>query len=99
MSAARPARLVEAGGEERSARGLVFLIMGWFFVQAGFASDASQAGGMGAVLESLSGGVRMIVALGLLLFGLFSLVEARYRRINDPNVLGRLKGAAQTART
>jgi hypothetical protein len=82
-----------------AARGLVFLIMGWFFVQAGFAADASQAGGMGAVLESLSGGVRMIVALGLLLFGLFSLVEARYRRINDPNVLGRLKGAAQTART
>jgi hypothetical protein len=36
------------------------------------------------------------VALGLLLFGLFSFVEARFRRINDPNVLSRLKGVART---
>lgn len=80
-----------------AARGLVFLIMGWFLVQAGFASDASEAGGMGDALGSLPGGIQLAVALGLLLFGLFSLVEARYRRINDPKVLDRLKGAAQRA--
>lgn len=82
-----------------AARGLVFLIMGWFFVQAGWASEASEAGGMGAALGSLSGDLRTTVALGLLLFGLFSFVEARYRRINDPRVLDRLKGAAHAART
>ena len=81
-----------------AARGIVFIIMGWFFVQAGFASDASEAGGMDAALNSLSGGVRSAVALGLLLFGLFSLVEARYRRINDPKVLDRLKSSARAAR-
>ena len=81
-----------------AARGLVFLIMGWFFVQAGFASDASEAGGMGDALGSLPSGIQLAVALGLLLFGLFSLVEARYRRINDPQVLDRLKGAARHAR-
>jgi len=82
-----------------AARGLVFLVMGWFFVQAASSSDASEAGGMGDALGSLPGGLQIAVALGLLLFGLFSLVEARYRRINDPQVLDRLKGAAQRVRS
>lgn len=81
-----------------AARGLVFLIMGWFLVQAGFAADAAEAGGMGDALESLPRGIYFAVALGLLVFGLFSLVEARYRRINDPQVLDRLNGAAQRVR-
>lgn len=81
-----------------AARGLVFLLMGWFFIKAGFASDAAQAGGIDQVLASLSGTPRFAVALGLLLFGLFSLIEARYRRINDPDVLDRLKSAAHRAR-
>lgn len=80
------------------ARGLVFLIMGWFLVKAGLAADASQAGGMDAVLRSFSSGLRYVVATGLLLFGLFSFVEACYRRINDPDVLRWMTGAAQAAR-
>lgn len=96
--AARRPWVIGLGRTGYFARGLVFLIMGWFLLKAGLAADASQAGGMDAVLQSLSSGLRYAVALGLLLFGVFSFVEASYRRINDPDVLSRLKGAAQAAR-
>jgi hypothetical protein len=71
----------------------VFVIMGWFILSAARAADASEAGDMGAALGSLSGTWQMVVAAGLLMFGLFSLVEAVYRRITDPQVLERLKPA------
>ena len=78
-----------------AARGLVFAIIGWSLLQAGLSDSAARAGGMEQALASLSGTLLSAVALGLLLFGLFSLVEARYRRINDPNVAARLKGAVR----
>jgi hypothetical protein len=78
-----------------AARGLVFAIIGWSLLQAGLADSAAPAGGMEQALGSLSGTLLTAVALGLLLFGLFSLVEARYRRINDPKVAARLKGAVR----
>lgn len=76
-----------------AARGIVFVMVGWFCLKAGLSSDAAQAGGMEQALGSLSGPLLSAVAAGLFLFGLFSFVEARYRRINDPNVLARLKNA------
>lgn len=85
-----------AGRLGYAARGLVFLIMAYFLWKAANEEAASQAGGMGDALGAVSGTVQMILAAGLLLFGLFSLVEARYRRINDPNVLERLKSGART---
>jgi hypothetical protein len=81
-----------------AARGVVFLVMAWFFLNAGRSSDASQAGGMGEALGSLPSALQTLVAAGLFLFGLFSLVEARFRRINDPHVLERLKGSVTGAR-
>jgi hypothetical protein len=78
-----------------AARGIVFAVMGWFLFQAGRDARASEAGGMGEALSWLSGPMQTLVAAGLLLFGLFSFVEARYRRINDPGVLDRLARAAQ----
>nr|WP_295371678.1 DUF1206 domain-containing protein [uncultured Sphingosinicella sp.] len=78
-----------------AARGIVFVIIGWSLLQAGLSDSAAQAGGMEQALGSLSGTLLAGVALGLLLFGLFSFVEARYRRINDPNVAARLKGAVR----
>jgi hypothetical protein len=73
----------------------VFVIIGWSLLQAGLSDRAAEAGGMSQALGSLSGPLLAAVALGLLLFGLFSFVEARYRRINDPNVVARLKGAVK----
>jgi hypothetical protein len=75
----------------------VFAIIGWFVLQAGLSSEAADAGGMEQALGSLSGGLLSAVALGLILFGLFSLVEARYRRINNPDVISRLKDKAAAA--
>ena len=64
------------------ARGIVFLIMAWLFWRAGREESSQQAGGIADALHSLPSGLQMAVASGLLLFGLFSFVEARFRRIH-----------------
>ncbi|HEY0625899.1 MAG TPA: DUF1206 domain-containing protein [Allosphingosinicella sp.] len=72
-----------AGRLGYAARGIVFLIMAYFFFRAATEESAGQAGGMGEALASLPGTVQLVVAFGLLLFGLFSFVEAKHRRISD----------------
>jgi hypothetical protein len=79
-----------------AARGVVFLVMAWFLFEAGRESRASEAAGMGEALGSLPQTLQLLVAAGLFLFGLFSFVEARHRRINDPRVLERLGASART---
>ncbi len=66
-----------------AARGIVFLISGFFLVGAGSSEQASQAGGMAAALSWLSNPWDIIVAIGLLAFGIFSLIEARYRVLHQ----------------
>lgn len=80
-----------------AARGIVFAITGWFLGRSAWEERASQAGGLDRALASLPDSLEVGVAAGLLLFGLFSLVEARHRRINDPHVLERLGGAVRDA--
>ena len=95
--ATRQAWVVWTGRAGYAARGVVFVIMGWFLWQAARDAQASEAGDMGAAIASLPGTLQMVVAAGLMLFGLFSLVEARFRRINDPQVVERLRGMAHRA--
>ncbi|MDF0544162.1 DUF1206 domain-containing protein [Sphingobium sp. H39-3-25] len=69
-----------------AARALVFLIIGWFVISAGLNHDPDRAGGLGEALEQLRAQeegslILSVVAFGLGLFGLFSLIEARYRRL------------------
>ena len=66
-----------------AARGLVFLISGFFFIKAGLQERASEAGGTAEALSWLSSPLDLLVALGLLAFGLFSLIEARFRVLHD----------------
>lgn len=73
------------------ARGLLFFLVGIFFWQAGATSDAEEAGGLGDALGALSGTTQAAVAGGLVLFGVFSLVQAIYRRITNPRLIERLK--------
>lgn len=66
------------------ARAVVFLLIGWSLVQAGFMSSGSEkVKTLGDAVASLSdeGIIFTLVAIGLLMFGLFSFVLARYRII------------------
>ena len=69
-----------------AARGVVFVIIGFFFIQAARLSDASQTKGLGDVLAILvqqpfSPVILGIVPLGLIAYGIYSVIEARYRKI------------------
>lgn len=69
----------------QAGRGLVFVIIGGFIVSAALADNASRSKGMDAALKTLAAGsygplVLAVVALGFLAFGLWSLVDARYRQ-------------------
>jgi len=80
------------------ARGIVFAATGVFMAQASRNSRASDAGGLEQALDSFPESLRITVAAGLLLFGVFSAVEAVYRRITDTQVIERLsRGAARLA--
>lgn len=77
-----------------AARGLVFLIMGFFLVQAGWQSDASEARGFGAALETLAGqpfGIWLlgITALGLVCYGIYCGVVAIYGNFGRTQVASR----------
>jgi len=68
------------------ARAVVFAVIGWSLVQAGFAGSGSErVRTLGGAVSSLAdkGAVFTLVAVGLLAFGLLSLILARYRIIPD----------------
>lgn len=75
------------------ARGTVFIVLAWFAWRAGQQSRSAAAGGTEQALDARPEWLRLLVAAGFIMFGIFSLVEARYRRINDPGVLQRVRGA------
>ena len=66
------------------ARGVIFIVTAFFILSAALSGSASEAGGMQDALRWLASPVNLIVAAGLALFGLFSLVEARFRVIHPP---------------
>lgn len=73
------------GRAGHAARAVVFLLIGWSLVKGAWLSSAGEVKGLGDALVALSdtGLLYTLVALGLLLFGLFSLIVARYRIIPD----------------
>ena len=80
------ARYTGQGGY--AARGVVFLISGAFLTGAGFKEQAGEAGGMEEALTWLTSPWDLVVGAGLLLFGVYCLIEARFRVINDVPVDG-----------
>lgn len=73
------------------ARGLLFAIIGIFFLYAAFTVDPNQAGSMSDALEWIRqlpfGSILyMIVAVGLAAFGIYNFVEARYRVVDAPSL-------------
>jgi hypothetical protein len=68
------------------ARGFVFGVIGIFFIVAAMQQNASQAKGLGGALQEVAaqpyGQILLgLVGLGLIAYGLYSFVEARYRHI------------------
>ena len=71
-----------------AARGIVFCIIGFFLIQAARHSNASEAQGLGEALQTLAqqpygAWLLGIVALGFIAYGIYMVMQARYRRI-DP---------------
>ena len=68
-----------------AARGAVFCLIGVVLARAASRHDPSQAGGVRESLVTLAGVSRWALgaaALGLVAYGVYQLVEARYRRID-----------------
>jgi len=70
------------------ARGLVFAVTGSLLVEAAVTADPAKAGGIDTALKTLldrSYGPALVGALGvgLILFGIYALAEARWRRVTE----------------
>lgn len=68
------------------ARGLVFAMVALFFIQAAWERDATEAGGLAQVLVAIASQPQGpwllgITSAGLVAYGVYVEIEARYRRI------------------
>ena len=73
-----------AGRWGLSARGVVFVMIGFFFIQAAWQHDSSEAVGLGGALGKLASTtfgpwLLAVVALGLVAYAVFCFTQARYR--------------------
>jgi hypothetical protein len=69
-----------------ATRALVFLLMGWSLLRSGWFASSEEVRSLGqAILDMREmGALYTIVGAGIVLFGVFSLITARYRVIPDP---------------
>lgn len=79
--------LLTAGKVGYVSRGLVWLILAWLFFKAALNSNSAQAGDTSKAmtfLENSAFGSYMLAAmgLGLICYGLFNFIRARYERFN-----------------
>lgn len=85
LSVGRDGWVEKLGRFGYAARSVIFLVIGYFLVQAGLTHESGQSKGLSGALQEISGKgwgqwLLLAVAVGLLAFGLFSLAEAKYRR-------------------
>lgn len=69
-----------------AARGVVFVMFGFFLIQAAKQSQAAEVKGLDGILQTLAQQpygkfLLAVVALGLVAYGIYMFVQARYRRI------------------
>jgi multisubunit Na+/H+ antiporter MnhC subunit len=86
MSALEDTWITRIGRAGYGSRGVVWVMVGWFLVQAGRYSDASKTRSLPQTLDTLAAqpyGPWLLggVAVGLVAYGLYALAEARYRKI------------------
>ena len=82
-----------------ATRGIVFAVIGYSFVRVAETDDPGQAKAMGSAVASLyeMGWVYTFVAIGLILFGVFSLIQAKYRIVPPVDVAGAARDGAMAA--
>ncbi|RYE01907.1 MAG: DUF1206 domain-containing protein [Sphingobacteriales bacterium] len=85
VGAGAPGSVCWIGRCGHAARSMVFLLIGWSLIKSAWLHSGSEVKGLGTALMSLrdDGGLYTIVAIGLLLFGVFSLIVARFLFIPD----------------
>ena len=86
MSAATRTWITWIGTIGHVARAIVFGLVGWFLLKAAYEFDAKEAvgldGALAKILDAAYGPWLLgFVAAGLMAFGLYSISEARYRKI------------------
>ena len=86
MSATQVTWVTRVGRLGFAARGVVFGLVGGFLMVAAFRAQAEEARGLSGGLATLAAQpfgpwLLGVVALGLIAYGVFELIEARYHRI------------------
>ncbi|MEG3086729.1 DUF1206 domain-containing protein [Sphingomonas sp. PB4P5] len=59
------------------------MICAYLLLKAGMNDQADQGGGMAQALSWLTSPADIVIGVGLFGFGVFSLIEARYRVLHD----------------
>ncbi|MFC0272524.1 DUF1206 domain-containing protein [Metabacillus herbersteinensis] len=77
----------KAGKIGLSARGIVLSIIGYFFIRTALTADPDQAKGMDGALaeiaqEPFGQWMLGLVAIGLILYGVYLVIKGRYRHMN-----------------
>ncbi len=85
ISAHAPSIAKPIGRAGHFARAVVFLLIGWSMVRGAWAEKEERVVGLGEAILSLrdTGYIYTLVAIGLIMFGIFSLFTARYRIIPE----------------
>lgn len=86
MSKAENTWILFLGRAGYAARGVVLSIIGWFLIQAARHANPKESRGLDKALDTLAnqpnGRLLLgIVAVGLIAYGIYSLAEARYRKM------------------
>jgi len=86
MSATERTWTKRSGRAGLAARGVVFGIIGFFLIQAALSANPQEARGLGGALDTLAAQpygpyLLGLVALGLVGYGVYCAVNARYRKI------------------
>jgi hypothetical protein len=86
-----------------AARGIVFMMIGGFIILAALHHSSSEVQGLGGALHALQQqpygwALLAVTAIGLFAFGLFGIVQARYRHIDAPDLDDAKAAVTQVAR-
>lgn len=80
-----PSYVRPIGQAGHAARAIVFLLIGWSLLRGAWLTQSGEVKDLGDAVVALSGAgiLYSLVAVGLIFFGLFSMIVARYRIIPD----------------